>query len=465
VGRSTVLAALCCALAACGAAVSGGRTAPSASEPTAADAGPETDAPPPVRQPDARVAVPTTTTTPDAALARDSAAAPAPTPTPDASAVAPRDSGAPDVGYPPASELPVVRDLPDPFVMNGGARVRTRDDWARRREEIKALLLYYEYGRMPPTPDNVTVQSVASTTLYNGAATQRDLALVLGGGKVKVRLTLIVPAGRGPFPVIIRHDPAIQVGPLPIPQETVTRGYMIAVFNRLDVGPEGPDRTVGVFPLYPQYDWATLAAWAWGAMRVVDHLMTLDYVDKKRIVITGHSRGGKVALLAGALDERIALVAPNGSGAGGAGCYRVQGTGSETLTDITDGHGYWFQARLREFGGKETRLPFDQHFLRALVAPRPLLTTDALGDLWANPLGTQTTYRAAKVVYDFLGAGDKIGISYRDGDHAQTDDDWRTMLDFADLQLFGKAPASGRRFDVLPFPQAPKAFDWTAPAP
>ena len=99
--------------------------------------------------------------------------------------------------------------------------------------------------------------------------------------------------------------------------------------------------------------------------------------------IHGSFEGGKTALLAAGFDERITLVVPNGSGAGGAGSYRVQGEKAESLGAITDPQrfSYWFHPRLRTFVGKENRLPFDQHFLEALVAPRALLVADASGDL------------------------------------------------------------------------------------
>jgi hypothetical protein len=166
----------------------------------------------------------------------------------------------------------------------------------------------------------------------------------------------------------------------------------------------------------------------------VDYLETLPEADKTRIAVTGHSRGGKAALLAGALDERIALTAPNNSGCMGAGCTRVPHDG-ESLERIASVFPYWFSTRLAEFVGRETRLPFDQHSVKALVAPRALLSTEGLEDRWANPDGAQLTHDAAKPVFDFLGASDKIGIVFRPGGHGHTPEDWTTLLDFADRQL------------------------------
>ncbi len=365
---------------------------------------------------------------------------------------------------PTVDELPDIRKLPDPFLMNNGKRVKSKADWIKRRREIKAMMLYYQYGHMPPAPKNVTAKVFSSESVYDGTATKKHLLLSMGPGrKIKVNVGIIIPKGKGPFPVILKNDSGIFK--VPVAEEIVKRGYIVADYNRTDLD---PDRKATVGPAqtaYTDYDWATLAVWAWGGMRVIDYLLTLDVVDKKRIAFTGHSRGGKTALLAGAFDERIALVAPNGSGCGGAGCYRYEGENAESLEQITNPRrfSYWFHPRFREFADKETKLPFDQHFLKALVAPRALISVDALGDLWANPYGAQQSHRGAKPVFDFLGAGDKLGIYYRKGGHSQSKDDWRTLVDFADKIFFGKEPASGKRFDKLPFKNAPKPFSWSAP--
>lgn len=368
------------------------------------------------------------------------------------------------VDMPTVDTLPDIKELPDPFLMNNGRRVKSRADWAKRREEIKAMILYYQYGHMPPAPKNITAKELSSETVYDGSATKKHILLSMGPGKkVEVNVGIIIPKGKGPFPVILKNDS--RIFNVPIAEEVVKRGYIVADYARTDLD---PDRKATVGPAqaaYPDYDWATLAVWAWGGMRVIDYLVTLDVVDKDKIVFTGHSRGGKTALLAGALDERIALVAPNGSGCGGAGCYRFEGENAESLEQITNPRrfSYWFHPRFRDFADKETKIPFDQHFLKVLVAPRALISVDALGDLWANPYGTQQSHRGAQPVFDFLGAGDKLGIYFRTGGHAQSKDDWRTLVDFTDKIFFGKTPASGKRFDQLPFPDAPKPFSWSAP--
>ena len=343
------------------------------------------------------------------------------------------------VDLPAIDQLPVIEDLPDPLLMKDGKRVTNPDEWAERREEIKAMMLYYQYGHMPPAPDNLTVDEVSTKPIHNNTATEKILLFSMGPEKkITFNARLVVPKGDGPFPVLLQNTKALNN--IPIEEEVVRRGYMAAEYLRTDLDPDENNNVGKAQSAYPEYDWATLAVWAWGGMRVVDYLMTLDCVDKEKIAFTGHSRGGKTALLGGALDERITLVNPNGSGCGGAGCYRIQGERSETLAQITDPERfcYWFHPRFRQFAGKETQLPFDQHFLKAMVAPRALLCTDAFGDRWANPPGTQATTVAAQPVFDLLGVGDKNGLHYREGKHAHSAEDWSALMDFADKVFFGK---------------------------
>ena len=365
---------------------------------------------------------------------------------------------------PGVDQLPVIEQLPDPFVFADAARVKSKEDWARRRDEIKAQVLYYEFGHFPPPPGNIQATEAASKENADLGATEKQIVLTMGPGqKVIIHLELTIPAGRtGKLPVIIKGDLCWKKIPAEILKAAASRGYIVAEFDRTELAPDKNDRTTGVYPLYPDYDWAAEAVWAWGFHRVVDYLLTQDFIDPARIAVTGHSRGGKAALLAGAFDERIALVAPNGSGAGGAGLYRIVHPKGETLQAIVTRFPFWFHPRLATFIGKENRLPYDHHSLRALCAPRAHIATEALGDLWANPTGTQQGYLAAREVYAFLGAPDRIGVHWREGKHAQNEEDWAALLDFADVQLFGKKV--DRRFDKLPEPDAPKAFSWTAPA-
>ncbi|HEX4591115.1 MAG TPA: DUF4038 domain-containing protein, partial [Gemmataceae bacterium] len=250
-------------------------------------------------------------------------------------------------------------------------------------------------------------------------------------------------------------------------EEMIDRGYAVATFYNGDIDPDTPDRR-GLKRLVPAADSAdacgTIGAWAWGLQRAVDYLVSAPGVDPRRIVVTGHSRLGKAALVAAAFDERIALAIPHQAGCGGSAPSRAriaigkpwntldtpQSRRPETVTDLNQKFPHWFNARFKEFNDRPERLPFDQDCLVALCAPRPVLFTNGRSDTWINPAGQWEVLRAAAPVYRMLGAGDftakelppdgelvreVLGYSLRPGGHSLLREDWGTFLDFADQHL------------------------------
>jgi hypothetical protein len=373
----------------------------------------------------------------------------------------------------PLDELPKVAELPDPFLMADGSRVKTAEDWKKRRAELIDLVLAYEFGELPPSISNLKSEITSTKPTTRPAeipgATESDIVLTMGPeNKIKLHLHLLIPAPPQDkslkFPVILCGDQ----GPAPwgvkpeIMAAVVQRGYMLALFDRTELAVDKINlRAGGVYDAWPDYNGSAMSAWAWGYHRAVDYLLTRDDVDVKHIAITGHSRGGKAVLLAGALDERIALTAPNGSGCGGCGCYRFQAPKSEAIENITKNFPYWFESKFPEFIGHVDQIPFDQHSIKALIAPRAFLETSGLGDLWANPEGSQQSWLAAREVFDFLGVRDQIGIAWREGKHEHNMRDWSALLDFADWRFFGKNPE--RAFDTLAFPDSEKRYTWSKP--
>lgn len=342
-------------------------------------------------------------------------------------------------------------ELPALLRFANGTAVADATAWVYRRRELLDSVLEIEYGRLPP-PVEVTGELLHQSVVERwGQARFQQYRLWLGGtGGIPLRLDLSRPPGDGPFPAVVNGDACWRHMTDEIRQDVLARGCMLAEFSRVEVASDDPStaRLTGVYRLHPGAEFGALAAWAWAYHRVVDFLLSLPQTDAARIAVAGHSRGGKTVLLAGATDPRIALTAPNNSGCGGAGCFRGRTPQAEQLGDILRYFPYWFSPRLQDYVGREDFLPFDQHALKALVAPRALLTTEALGDLWANPSGTWRTHLAAREVFRFLGAADNLGICYRDGGHAHGRPDWAAMLDFLDYRLRGQAPA--RLFDQGP---------------
>jgi (4-O-methyl)-D-glucuronate---lignin esterase len=361
--------------------------------------------------------------------------------------------------------LPGVEELPDPFLFQDGSRVGNLEDWQARRAEIRDLVLRYEYGTAPPAPGNVRAgERITSELVHDGGTLHETLLLTMGPeNRLTTTVHVYVPQGRsGPFPAVVR----IGMGDECV-AEMSRRGYIFACFEHRELDPdtEGYDVRGPAQMLYPEHTWGSLGVWAWGASRVLDFLLTRPDVNGEQVVVTGHSRTGKTALLAGALDERFALVVPNGSGCGGAACFRNAPEGVETLELITrpDRFKSWFRSDFGQFGDTESRLPFDQHFMRALVAPRPVLSTDALGDQWANPPGTQRAWMAAQPVFDFLGAGESNLCHFREGGHDQLPEDFEVLLDVADWVFRSKALT--RDFSALPESGMKPTWPWEAPEP
>ena len=364
-------------------------------------------------------------------------------------------AGPTDTATPPAMNLPAIETLPDPFALSNGARVRNAADWHIQRERIKTSLAFYEYGFLPPVAP-VRLLETANLPDENGAHRQR-LQLACGAGdEIPFTLDLRIPIGAtGALPIILTGDP----GDTPIPDEVARRGYILAQFNRAAFAPDDDSRRGGIYALFPDTDCGTLGGWAWGYARAIDYLTTRADVDAGKIIIAGHSRGGKAVLLAGALDERVALTVGAQSGTGGAAPYRIGGKNSESLAQATGRFNHWFGPRLQQFAGRETQLPFDQHELLALVAPRHLLLLNGLADPYSNVEAAQQSFMASREVFDFLGAPNNIGLHLREGGHSFSADDWRALLDFADRQLRGRHTTT--QFEGLSASEP--AFAWRAP--
>jgi hypothetical protein len=242
--------------------------------------------------------------------------------------------------------------------------------------------------------------------------------------------------------------------------ELFRRGYALAIYHYQNTGEDTigrmPDgswafRRTRYYPAYPGYDWGLAAGWAWGLSRCIDYLATQDFADRVKFIAIGHSRIGKAVLIAGAFDDRIAVVAPAGSGAGGTGAYRFNGTrggGREGLADMMRKYPNWFSPNLYQFAADVDRLPIDQHWLIALAAPRAFISLEGTDDQNCVPNALKQAVAGAMPAYELLGVPQRLGVHYAAHRHALADDDWAALLDFADQQLFGRTVA--RRFDQFP---------------
>jgi len=387
--------------------------------------------------------------------------------------------------YPKPADLPVNAELPDPLVLRNGERVKTKEDWFKKRApELRELFQHYMYGVAPPAPEKNEVKIEREDRKYfDGKATLKEITIRFGPeGTPPIHLLLVIPNKRtSPAPVFVGmnfngnhrllNDPKIALPTVWVGgkepdvkdnratdagrgkdidvwalEQTIGRGYAVATFYCGDVDPDRADKREGVQPHYPNtFDWGTVRAWAWGVSRAVDYLVTDKDLDKTKIAVVGHSRLGKTAIVAAAFDDRIALAIPLQAGCGGTSPSR--GKVGESVKRINTSFPHWFNANFKEFNDTPEKLPFDQNCLIALCAPRPVLLANAEEDQWANPTGQFEVLKAAEPVYKLLDVGgldakemppndklidSKLGYYIRPGKHSMTAGDWKVFCDFAD---------------------------------
>jgi dienelactone hydrolase len=331
---------------------------------------------------------------------------------------------------PDFESMPSQPFLPDPL-----EGVKTKEDWAKRRAWIRAQHERWVFGKVPPKPDNLRATVV--DTRQEGDVTVRDIRLEFGPGhKAFLRLQVLIPPGKGPFPVFLTNHPRTRPWIVP----AVRRGYIGCIYFAADPMYGSTDDSEGFVEAYPDYDFSALARWGWAGSRAVDYLHTMPEVDKARIAISGHSRNGKQALIAAALDERITAVAlsSGNTGEGNVWRYTTDPFVNETIEQITGGFPGWFHPRLRFFAGREHKLPVDQNLLMALVAPRGLLMASAYSEGQGAPFGFEQAFRSVRKVYSFLDAEPRVGLSLRAGEHATTAEDIEHYIDFFD-SVFGRS--------------------------
>jgi len=360
----------------------------------------------------------------------------------------------------PVQNLPVIMNMPDPMTMNDGTKVTTEDQWRARRQEMIQTLQDYQYGHIPPPPGNVTATEVTAAHVVSagsGQASHRMLHLTFGpSGKLGFDLGIFTPVSTGTapasYPVLVDLTSAADDKSLGSASVALGRGYIVATIPYQQLGADTTSwASSAFFAAYPDYDWRDIAAWAWGMSRAVDYLVTDPTVDASKIAITGVSRLGQATLLAGALDERIALSAP--VAAGSALRYSGQQLGGpmmlgQGILEIVNQNTYWFGPRFADFKNQPYKLPSDMNWMPALTAPRLFIMCNSLMDQYGRAYAVEQTYLSAQPVFDFLGVSDNLGLSFRPGMHGITSDDWSALLDFADQYLLQKGGT--RKFNVLP---------------
>lgn len=383
--------------------------------------------------------------------------------------------------------------LPDPLKMENGQPVTTAKMWnEKRRPEIMQLFESNVYGKAPAHPKDLHFKVLNEDRYALGnIATRKEVAVYFTKDEKQfMTILMYIPNKRkGAVPMFfglnfkgnhsVSEDPGItqsvirmKPGPDGVegrtgvfkrgaeasrwPIEMLTaNGYAVATVYRGDIDPDYDDGYKnGVQSLFykegqtrPAPDeWGTLAAWAWGLSCAMDYFKTDADIDSEKIAVVGHSRHGKTALWAAAIDPRFAMAISNDSGCGGAALSkRIYG---ETVSIVNNLFPHWFCENFKKYNDKEALLPVDQHQLIAMMAPRPVYIASAVDDKWADPKGEFLSGVHAEPVYKLFGSDGlattempavdqpiregAIGYHVRTGDHDINLYDWQQFVKFAD---------------------------------
>lgn len=336
---------------------------------------------------------------------------------------------------PEASQLPVIKDLPDPLKgVNGFS------DWARRRSEIAALIQHYGIGEKPAVKkENIKARMSGDTLIVDVTVNGQTLTLT---SEIRYPKT-----GKAPYPLMIGSSMIALPRQLFDDRPIATMNFHEKQVN--DYGQWGKHHERGEHNfdrLYPDLkDNGAYSEWAWGFSRLIDGLELLGpeitKIDTKHIGVTGCSYAGKMALYCGAFDERVALTIAQEPGGGGAAAWRYSHLqDSVENLDKTDYH--WFlESQLTNFHGDSVyQLPYDQHELCALVCPRALLLLGNPDYKWLADDAMLVSAKAAKKVWERFGIADRMGWSIVGGHgHCQLPEcQWPEVLAFIDKFLLGK---------------------------
>ena len=338
--------------------------------------------------------------------------------------------------------------LPDPFMGLDGKRISSKADWKCRREEIGAMYEKLMFGEKPRNPEKVEGS-------YSGGTLTINVTDKGKSGKFSVKISDAGTKDK-PKPALIGFGGGMMGGGCGSLGNS-TNGLDIAkiVFNPDDVAPESGGGMF--FNIYGGNTdkYGTIIAWAWGVSRIIDALEKMPEVgiDVHHLAMTGCSRWGKGTLAVGAFDERIALTIPQESGSGGASLWRVgaqvnKQKGKQFVQGLSSAgsEGKWMISSFKGYDGKENTLPFDQHMLVSMIAPRALLIIDNAGQEWLGEVPSNYCGQASKEVFDALGVSENYTYS-QEGGHshcALPNGQFDEVKDFMTKFLLGGEAKTGK---------------------
>ncbi len=355
---------------------------------------------------------------------------------------------------------PANSKLPDPFKKLDGTRISTTSDWRCRREEIRKLAEQSVYGTKPAKPASVT-----------GTVTRTNITVNVSdnGHSSSFSATVSLPSGSGPFPAVVVY------GGLGADTGTIQgAGVAIINYDPYQVGQEGTARANKQGAFYSIYGSGSSTgleiAWAWGVSRIIDVIAQSDgsVLKADATGVTGCSRFGKGAFIAGAFDQRVALTMPIESGSGGVPILRgIPGeSGAQPLSSAYNEQP-WLGDAFGSFTGNPNALPVDTHEIVGMIAPRGLFIMENPTIDWLAARSGSVAALGGAEIYKALGAGSNISYwsDVQNGTHCAVRPEWQAPLRQS-LQAFllkTANPPAVFRISSLKAGNLATWRDWTTP--
>jgi lysophospholipase L1-like esterase len=296
-----------------------------------------------------------------------------------------------------ATANPYKETMPELMSFKDGTKVKTAEQWPRRRAEILEEFEREVYGRIPKNVPKVKWEITNTVEGESGGIPTVTKTLaghvensVFPQIKVTIQANFTVPKeAKGRVPILLQFGfaggPVARPRPNSWTEQALKKGWGHGTIVPASIQGDNGRLREGIIglcnkgqPRKPD-DWGALRAWAWGVSCLIDYFEANrdSGVDPAKVCITGVSRYGKAALVAAAFDTRVAAGFVASSGAGGAKLFRRDF--GELLENLAGRGGYhWMAGNFLKYAadeasfGKKTvaDLPVDQHELIALCAPR-----------------------------------------------------------------------------------------------
>ena len=372
-------------------------------------------------------------------------------------------------------------NLPDLLQMESGGRVRLSSNygwsmqaWERvRRLEILKFFTDNEFGTRPvERPKDLAFKS-SRTPVMGGKAEKWTVRVDYAGPYGKGGFTVVGyrPVTDDPVPPMLTlfgenpdglFDPALperENGKWPV-TKILARGYAALAVNVNEIAEDSPKAfATGAFRCFDRpgsrtaASWGALSAWAWGASRVMDWLVTEPAFDALHVSVGGYGPRGTAALWAGVTDERFKMAALKNSGCGGLKLNHAFTPGAELIADSVRARGWQFCGAWAKWAERDREMPYDQHELLALMVPRfvkvgtdggdPAIGAEAEFDccVAASPIwwlfgvtGLDISTCPGNMYYS--NRGGHIGHHMLKGRHGLCMDDWSNLIDYSDWSGF-----------------------------